>query len=62
MRRGLLADKKASADFGQAMGPPTSNHASSVILLLPNGVRLEFRGDLGAEQMHSLFAAATSLL
>ena len=59
-RRSLLPGKKSSTDFVQVVTP--SPVASSVVsLVLPNGVRLEFGGDLGSEQLHSLVTAAGCL-
>ncbi len=60
-RRGLLASKKASTDFVQVMGPPRSGESASASLVLPNGVRLEFHGELGAEQVGALVSAASAL-
>ena len=59
-RRGLLPGKKRGSDFVQVMTPsPVSS--TGVSLVLPNGVRLEFGGELGSEQMHSLVTAASRL-
>ena len=59
--RGLLAGKRASTDFVQVMGPPGSRQLPSASLVLPNGVRLEFRGELGVEQVSALVSAASAL-
>lgn len=59
-RRGLLPGKKRGSDFVQVVTPlPVSS--TGVSLVLPNGVRLEFGGDLGSEQMQSRVTAANSL-
>ncbi len=57
-RLGLLSGRKRVSDFVQVVTPsPVS--PTGVSLVLPNGVRLEFGGELGSEQMHSLIAAAS---
>lgn len=58
-RRGLLPGKKIRSDFVPVATTPV--RSSVVSLLLPNGVRLEFSGELGSEQMHSLVTAASQL-
>jgi len=59
-RRGLLPGKKRGSDFVQVVTPcPVS--PTGVSLVLPNGVRLEFGGELRSEQMHSLVEAASRL-
>jgi len=45
----------------QVMGRPRSGQAASASLLLPNGVRLEFHGELAAEQVSALVSAAGAL-
>lgn len=60
-RRGLLAGKKASTDFVQVMGPPRSVQSARASLVMPNGVRLEFHGELDAEQVGALVSAASAL-
>lgn len=58
-RRGLLPGKKICSDF---VPVATTLVPSSVVsLVLPNGVRLEFGGELRSEQMHSLVTAASKL-
>lgn len=59
-RRGLLPGKKRGSDFVQVVTPlPVSS--TGVSLVLPNGVKLEFHGDLGSDQVSSLVAAASRL-
>ena len=59
-RRGLLPGKKRGSDFVQVVTPlPVSS--TGVSLVLPNGVKLEFHGELGSEQMQSLVTAASRL-
>ena len=60
-RRGLLAGKKVSQDFVQVMGPPRSVPSASASLVLPNGVRLEFHGEFGVDQVGALVSAASAL-
>ena len=59
-RRGLLPGKKRRSDFVQVV-TPSSVSPTGVSLVLPNGVRLEFGGELGSEQVSSLVAAASRL-
>lgn len=58
-RRGVIAGK---ADKPKAfVAVRESPAASKATLVLPNGVRLEFSGDVGAETIQSLVTAASSL-
>ncbi len=59
-RRGMLPGKKSSSDFVRVVTPPPVS-STGVSLVLPNGVRLEFGGEFGSEQMHSLVEAASRL-
>ncbi len=59
-RRGLLPGKKRSCHFVQVVTPSRVS-PTGVSLVLPNGVKLEFQGDLRSEQMHSLVEAASRL-
>jgi hypothetical protein len=58
-RRGLLPGKKTRSDFVPVAITP--GRSGVVSLVLPNGVRLEFDGELRSEQMHSLVTAASQL-
>jgi hypothetical protein len=58
-RRGLLPNKKTRSDFVPVAITPVRSGVVSLVFL--NGVRLEFDGELGSEQMHSLVTAASRL-
>jgi len=58
-RRGLLPAKKIRSDFVPVATRPV--RSGVVSLVLPNGVRVEFDGELRSEQMHSLVTAASRL-
>lgn len=58
-RRGLLPAKKIRSDFVPVATKPV--RSGVVSLVLPNGVRVEFDGELRSEQIHSLVTAASQL-
>ncbi len=59
-RRGLLSDKKSQPAF-VPIAAPTSSIRTSMSLLLPNGVRLQFDGDVDAKSLGDILSAANQL-
>ena len=60
-RRGLLSDKAAvdvSSGFVRVIAP---TRPLGLSLVLPNGIRLEWHGDLGAEQLEAVVLTASRL-
>ena len=60
-RRGLLPKQSAKSSFVPVTIPPVPTPCTSCHITLPNGVRLQFTGDLNSTSLREIMTAASRL-